>query len=295
MTKRKPFLVRLLIWIVSIVLTLALIVAICCIYVNKKYGINLFETYTQVKKLSKPVDENAKFTNKFSADDMSSAQATVNAKIAGLISYSEEDGYKISGSGLTDESNLTSALLISDKQMGAIANTLINENEDGVYLEINGDKAKIELVQIKFENIDNLTGNVDINIVVKIDFSFMQNKMQNFPFSLFKSYVPKTVYISSTTTIEKGQTPFAYTVKSKEMTINNLTKAETENLVKTLDLIAKVGSVEKLNLMVGEQFANLLIGNETNNNGFAYMLKDLGANDYTFVNSDGVNYFVVKP
>ena len=73
--------------------------------------------------------------------------------------------------------------------------------------------------KIKFGNIDNLTGNVDINIVVKIDFSFLQGKMQNFPFSLFKSYVPKTVYISSTTTIVKGATPFAYTVKSKEITI----------------------------------------------------------------------------
>ncbi len=295
MKKRKPFLVRLLIWLLSIVLTLVLIVAVCCIYVNKKYGINLFETYAQVKKLSTPVDENTKFTNKFSSDDMASAQTTVNAKIAGLITYTEADGYKISGDGLTADSNLTQDLLISDKQLAAISNTLMNNSEDGVYLDFNGDKAKVELVQIKFDNIDNLTGNVDINIVVKIDFSFLQGKMQNFPFSLFKSYVPKTVYISSTTTILKGATPFAYTVKSKEITINNLDKAETENLIKTLDLVAKIGTVDKLNLMVGEQFANLLIGNESNTGGFAYSLKDLGANDYSFLNKEGVNYFVIKP
>ena len=65
MKKRKPFLVRLLIWLLSIILTLVLIVAVCCIYVNKKYGINLFETYAQVKKLSTPVNEDTKFTNKF--------------------------------------------------------------------------------------------------------------------------------------------------------------------------------------------------------------------------------------
>lgn len=295
MKKRKPFLVRLLIWLLSIVLTLVLIVAVCCIYVNKKYGINLFETYAQVKKLSTPVDENAKFTNKFSSDDMASAQTTVNAKIAGLITYTEADGYKISGDGLTADSNLTQDLLISDKQLAAISNTLMNNSEDGVYLDFNGDKAKVELVQIKFDNIDNLTGNVDINIVVKIDFSFLQGKMQNFPFSLFKSYVPKTVYISSTTTILKSATPFAYTVQSKEITINNLDKAETENLIKTLDLVAKIGTVDDLNLMVGEQFANLLIGNESNTGGFAYSLKDLGANDYSFLNKDGVNYFVIKP
>lgn len=298
MKKRKPFLVRLLIWLVSIILSIALLVAVCCIYVNKKYGINLFETYAQVKKLSEPVNEDEKFKNKYSADDMAAAQTTVNERISGLITYTEADGYKISTEGLTSASDLTLDLKITDKQIAAIANTMINDNEDGVYLDFNGDKAKVELVQIQFENIDNLTGNVDINIVVKIDFSFLQEKMKDFPFNAFKSYVPKTVYISSTTTIVKGATPFEYTVESKYMTINNLTKDETENLIKTLDLVAKIGTADKLNVMVGEQFADLLIGKETTDsskNGFAYSLKDLGAKDYTFLTQDEVNYFVIKP
>lgn len=291
--KKTPFIVKLLLWIIGIVLVIALAISAVCIYVNKKYGINLFETYTQVKLLSQPVDE-AKFCdNKFTDDDMATAQTTVNASVAGLISYSETDGYKISTTGLGEDSMMSADLKITDKQMGAIAKTIINSAEGGMTMNFNGETVQVELLQIKFENIDNLTGNADVNIIVKMDISSLQEKFNSFPLNMFKKYIPKTLYISSTTTIEKGEGNFAYTVKSKSLKINNLTEEQTSSLIKTLNLVAKTGTDEELNLMAGEPFANLLIGNSTNT-GFAYSLKDLGAKDYSFETVGETNYFVIK-
>ena len=259
---------------------------------NKKYGINLFETYKQVKILAKTVDEDKLFTNKFNADDMASASVTVNAKIDGLITETE-DGYKISSEGLTEHSNLTAELLISDKQMGAIVNNLLTTNGNSLGVDFAGEKATAEIVQIKFENIDEL-GNADLNIVIKIDISFMQEKLNQFPMSMFKKYVPKMLYISSTTTITKTEGKMNYSVASKTLKINNLDGQQTTDILKALNIVAPIGSADELNLTVGQQFANVLIGN-SENEGFAYSLKDLGVADYTFKSIDGVGYFVLQP
>lgn len=291
--KKKPFIVKLLCWIVGILLTIALVVSAVCIYVNKKYGINLFETYTQVKLLSQEVDESTLCVNKFDENDMAQAQTIANSSVAGLITYTETEGYKISVDGLGAESLMSADIKLTDKQMGAIANTIINSQSTGLTMQFNGETVSVELLQIKFENIDNITGNADVNIIVKIDISSLQEKLNNFPLNLFKKYIPKTLYISSTTTIIKGETSMDYTVESKGLEINNLNKEQTANIVKILNLISKIGDVDALNLMIGQPFADLLIGNETNN-GFVYLLTNVGAQDYTFTNEADVNYFVIK-
>lgn len=292
MGKRKSILGRLFGWLLGTVLTFVVLVAGVIIFVNKKYGINLFETYKQVKILAKTVDEDKLFTNKFNADDMASASVTVNAKIDGLITETE-DGYKISSEGLTEHSNLTAELLISDKQMGAIINNLLTTNGNSFGVDFAGQKATAEIVQIKFENIDEL-GKADLNIVIKIDISFMQEKLNQFPMSMFKKYVPKMLYISSTTTITKTEGKMNYSVASKTLKINNLDGQQTTEILKALNIVAPIGSADELNLTVGQQFADVLIGN-SENEGFAYSLKDLGVADYTFKSIDGVGYFVLQP
>ena len=292
MGKRKSFLGRLFGWLLGIVLTFVVLIAGVVIFVNKKYGINLFETYKQVKIMAKAVDEDKLFTNKFNADDMASASVTVNAKIDGLITETE-DGYKISSEGLTEHSNLTAELMISDKQMGAIVNNLLTTNGNSLGVDFAGEKATAEIVQIKFENIDEL-GNADLNIVIKVDISFMQEKLNQFPMSMFKKYVPKMLYISSTTTITKVEGKMNYSVASKTLKINNLDGQQTTEILKALNIVAPIGSADELNLTVGQQFADVLIGN-SENEGFAHSLKDLGVADYTFKSVDGVGYFVLQP
>ena len=259
---RKPFIVRFIIWLFSIIITLALILGIGCLIVKQKYGVDVFSTISQIKTLNQKVDE-SKYDSKFSDNDMKDAQIAVNAKMEGLISYNEEDGYKIKEEGIGVESQISADLLLSDKQLGAIINNLINENE------------------------------ADINIVVKVDVRELKQKMNSFPTNIVAKRIPDYLYISSTSTIKKGENAFEYEVLSKDIEINNLNSQDTKSFLNTLNLVFKFGTSDDFNLMIAKPFVNALIGN-SENNGFAYSLRGLGVKDYDFVVVDNINYYVLK-
>lgn len=287
---RKPFIVRFIIWLFSIIITLALILGIGCLIVKQKYGVDVFSTISQIKTLNQKVDE-SKYDSKFSDNDMKDAQIAVNAKMKGLISYTEEDGYKINEEGIGVESQISADLLLSDKQLGAIINNLINENAEGLTLDVSGNKLKIDFIQLKFVEIREKEA--DINIVVKVDVSELKQKMNSFPTNIIAKKIPDYLYISSTSTIKKGGNAFEYEVLSKDIEINNLNSQDTKSFLNTLNLVFKFGTSDDFNLMIAKPFVNALIGN-SENNGFAYSLRGLGVKDYDFVVVDNINYYVLK-
>lgn len=287
---RKPFIVRFIIWLFSIIITLALILGIGCLIVKQKYGVDVFSTISQIKTLNQKVDE-SKYDSKFSDNDMKDAQIAVNAKMKGLISYTEEDGYKINEEGIGVESQISADLLLSDKQLGAIINNLINENAEGMTLDVSGNKLKINFIQLKFVEIREKEA--DINIVVKVDVRELKQKMNSFPTNIIAKKIPDYLYISSTSTIKKGGNAFEYEVLSKVIEINNLNSQDTKSFLNTLNLVFKFGTSDDFNLMIAKPFVNALIGN-SENNGFAYSLKGLGVKDYDFVVVDNINYYVLK-
>lgn len=287
---RKPFIVRFIIWLFSIIITLALILGIGCLIVKQKYGVDVFSTISQIKTLNQKVDE-SKYDSKFSDNDMKDAQIAVNAKMEGLISYTEENGYKINEEGIGVESQISADLLLSDKQLGAIINNLINENAEGLTLDVSGNKLKIDFIQLKFVEVrENET---DINIVVKVDVRELKQKMNSFPTNIVAKRIPDYLYISSTSTIKKGENTFEYEVLSKDIEINNLNSQDTKSFLNTLNLVFKFGTSDDFNLMITKPFVNALIGN-SENNGFAYSLRGLGVKDYDFVVVDDINYYVLK-
>ncbi len=287
---RKPFIVRFIIWLFSIIITLALILGIGCLIVKQKYGVDVFSTISQIKTLNQKVDE-SKYDSKFSDNDMKDAQIAVNAKMKGLISYTEEDGYKINKEGIGVESQISADLLLSDKQLGAIINNLINENAEGLTLDVSGNKLKIDFIQLKFVEIREKEA--DINIVVKVDVRELKQKMNSFPTNIIAKKIPDYLYISSTSTIKKGGNAFEYEVLSKDIEINNLNSQDTKSFLNTLNLVFKFGTSDDFNLMIAKPFVNALIGN-SENNGFAYSLRGLGVKDYDFVVVDNINYYVLK-
>lgn len=287
---RKPFIVRFIIWLFSIIITLALILGIGCLIVKQKYGVDVFSTISQIKTLNQKVDE-SKYDSKFSDNDMKDAQIAVNAKMKGLISYTEEDGYKINEEGIGVESQISADLLLSDKQLGAIINNLINENAEGLTLDVSGNKLKIDFIQLKFVEIREKEA--DINIVVKVDVRELKQKMNSFPTNIIAKKIPDYLYISSTSTIKKGGNAFEYEVLSKDIEINNLNSQDTKSFLNTLNLVFKFGTSDDFNLMIAKPFVNALIGN-SENNGFAYSLRGLGVKDYDFVVVDNINYYVLK-
>lgn len=287
---RKPFIVRFIIWLFSIIITLALILGIGCLIVKQKYGVDVFSTISQIKTLNQKVDE-SKYDSKFSDNDMKDAQIAVNAKMEGLISYTEENGYKINEEGIGVESQISADLLLSDKELGAIINNLINQNEEGMTLDVSGNKLQIYFIQLKFLEIREKE--VDINIVVKVDVRELKQKMNSFPTNIVAKRIPDYLYISSTSTIKKGENAFEYEVLSKDIEINNLNSQDTKSFLNTLNLVFKFGTSDDFNLMIAKPFVNALIGN-SENNGFAYSLKGLGVKDYDFVVVDDINYYVLK-
>ena len=287
---RKPFIVRFIIWLFSIIITLALILGIGCLIVKQKYGVDVFSTISQIKTLNQKVDE-SKYDSKFSDNDMKDAQIAVNAKMEGLISYNEEDGYKIKEEGIGVESQISADLLLSDKQLGAIINNLINQNEEGMTLDVSGNKLQIYFIQLKFLEVRE--NEADINIVVKVDVRELKQKLNSFPTNIVAKRIPDYLYISSTSTIKKGENTFEYEVLSKDIEINNLNSQDTKSFLNTLNLVFKFGTSDDFNLMIAKPFVNALIGN-SENNGFAYSLKGLGVKDYDFVVVDDINYYVLK-
>ena len=115
---RKPWWVKLIIAILSIIIIIALAFAGACIFVKVKYNVSVLGTIGEIKKLQENVDEEKMFPNQFTANDMTSAQTTVNAQIDGLIVGNEEEGFKISKPvGI----NIKESFKLTDKQLGAIA------------------------------------------------------------------------------------------------------------------------------------------------------------------------------
>ena len=284
---RKPWWVKLIIAILSIIIIIALAFAGACIFVKVKYNVSVLGTIGEIKKLQENVDEEKMFPNQFTASDMTSAQTTVNAQIDGLIVGNEEEGFKISKPvGI----NIKESFKLTDKQLGDIAKIACGEGMDIKFDEQTTLKAN--LIQVKFSSIEG--NSADVNFVVKVDVSQIKEKMKDFPLSWFKKYIPSTLYISSTVSVVKGEGEFNYTVESVGMTINNLTQEQTTSFLNTINLIAGTGTAQEINLQIGSQFVNALIGDANHTDGFVYSLRDLGVTDYAFEANGEIIYFVIK-
>ncbi len=280
--------------LITSLITMVAIVAVAVIggyvYVRVNYGIDLFNTVSQLKVLSEKVDESKLCPEAFDkVNDMKDVQGMVNSSVENMIEYSEEN-YIVNLENLPED--MKAIIKLSDKQVGALANQVSYQKTEGV-ISVGNKSINYELKQIDFSNITS-DGSTDFNIVVRLDLSTIKDEMNGFPLKYLKKYVPDYFYISSTVRVEKAEsTPFAYELEHKELTINNLDKEGTDDLFNTLDKVFKFGSAESLNLKVGETVVGALIGDEKNP-GFAYTLKDKGASDFYFLEESGVDYFIVN-
>ena len=281
---------RLITFLITIVAIIAVAVIGGYVYVRVNYGIDLFNTVSQLKVLSEKVDESKLCPEAFDkVNDMKDVQEMVNSSVKNMIEYSEEN-YVVNLENLPED--MKAIIKLSDKQVGALANQVSYQKTEGV-ISVGNKSINYELKQIDFSNITS-DGSTDFNIVVRLDLSTIKDEMNGFPLKYLKKYVPDYFYISSTVRVEKAEsTPFVYELEHKELTINNLDKEGTDDLFNTLDKVFKFGSAESLNLKVGETVVGALIGDEKNP-GFAYTLKGKGASDFYFAEESGVDYFIVN-
>lgn len=278
----------------GLIITLVVIVALVgvtiiggYIYVRSTYGIDLFRTAGQLKTLSQTPDEKTLCPNAFSANDMADVKTAMDKNLNGLISYNEGEGYegyKVDFSAIMSPMPFADDIVFSSKQAGALAQTIFFGQTGGV-VKIGEKELSVRLVQMNFANISE-NGSADFNVVAKVNLKPFKDEMNDFPFSLFKKYVPDELYVSSTVRVEKTDDKMGYSVAHKELKLNNLSADDTDDLFHTLDAVLKIGSAENMNLQIGTTAVNALIGN-SDNAGFAYSLQALGKTTFKFTSADG--------
>ena len=256
-------------------------------YVLSTYGVDLIRTAKELKVLIEPVDEDKLCPNKFKVEDMVDVQTLVNESVENFITYTMENGYYVNFDNLPDE--MKHIIKLTDKQVGAIASLVIEQEMDGKLL-VNNKPIGISLKQVDYNETE--TGAL-FNSVFALNINeLLKDIPSGFPYDYVKPYIPETFYISSTVNILQSEVAFSYDVTHSSLTINNLNSEDTLDLYNTLNKILNIGSLEELNTKIGETLMNALVGNEENN-GIAYTLKEIGAKDYDFISEDGKDYFVV--
>lgn len=275
---------RIIISLVVIVAILGVAVIGGYIYVRSAYGIDLFRTAGQLKTLTEQVNEAELCPNAYGDSDFTDLKNSVNAEIEGLVKFEEGKGYNdytLDFSALTG-AELSKTIALSEKQVGALAEIVFFEQTGGK-IQLGGKQTDVTIVQTDFSEIAE-NGSADFNVVCKLDLSPFKADMDKFPYSLFKKYIPDSLYVSSTVRVDKtAEGQFDYTVSHKGLALNNLNAEETEDLFHTLDAVLKIGSAESVNLQIGTIAVNALIGNEQSV-GFAYSLKAVGATTFYFAN-----------
>ncbi len=278
--------------VLKFIFFLVLLIAVCLItgniYLKNTYGINAIDIYKQVKQLNVPVEEEKLCDNRFTKEDMSNCKDVIN-NAANTTIVIEKDG-NISFDFTNINQNIKEMIKLSDKECAAIADSVLKEQYAGK-LKLGDVELPSEILQIKFSNIEN--GNSNINLIAKVDFKEIKKEFNKFPLNLVTKYIPESLYISSTTFLEKSTTAFDYSLTSVDFMVNNLNNEDSSNLFTTINKIVNIGTVDDFNLLIGNTICDALIGNE-NNQGLAYNLKDYGAKDFKFVKENDNAYFVIE-
>lgn len=284
---------RLFISLVVIVAVLGVAVIGGYIYVRTTYGIDLFRTAGQLKTLTQAVDETVLCPNAYGEQDFADMKSAVNDKIDGLIVYEKDkgyNGYSVNFASLAGKS-MTDPIFLTEKHVGAIAQTVFYEQTGGK-IKLGDKEVSVTVVQVDFSEIA-ANGSADFNVVCKLDLSPFKADMDKFPYSLFKKYIPDSLYVSSTVRVDKTEEDgFAYTVTHKSLTLNNLSADDTADLFDTLNAVLKIGTAENLNMQVGSMAVNALIGTK-DAIGFAYSMKAIGAKSFDFGTVSDIDLFIV--
>lgn len=284
----KKILVSLLVIVLIAVVLVGGVLVGGYFYVKDTYGIDLIQTVQEVKTLNETVDEGKLCPNAFSDSDMVDVQTIVNESVEDFITYSAEHGYSVNFHDLPDE--MKYIIRLTDKQVGALAQTVVKQ-EIGGKIDFAGKNVDVALKQITFSSVTETSAL--LNTVLTVDITPFKADLPNeFPFSYLQQYIPDTLYVSSTVKVEKGAEAFSYSIVHDSLTINNLSKEQTEDAFHTLDVVMSVGLADSWNVQVGTAIANALIGDE-NNKGLAYSLRGIGATDYAFTQEGETTYFSV--
>ena len=287
---KKPLWLKLILWVVSLVLTVAVLLAIGCGFLYIRYQVNVFTVTKQIKTLNEEVDMSKILTNEYTAEDTAYAKELIEID-------PETNSYTIPNDKMLEIITSIKPLKLTDKQVGALMAYII-DSLNTINLQIGGEiNLKEYGCKVMKVDLTNVTEKyADFNIVLKIELAKVKENMNKFPLNWIEKAIPSQLYISSNIAITHTDTEFGYTTESKGMSINNLSIEDTADIFKTFNNFIKIGSADEFNKTIGDTFVNMLIGTEESN-GLAYSLRPY-VTDFSFDKSVAgdveTEYFVIK-
>ena len=265
--KKKSIITIILNLLVILIFIVAVAVGGVIGFMYFKYDVNVFECIDQVSKLNSAVNVEALATNRPTEADYN----TIQNKISDA-----ENG------------SVTTMLTFSDKELCAY---LIHNLDQIAELRMSGMTFNVndfEIIQIKLSDIDvNQPSEhfCDMNVVLKLNITSLKaEKLNGFPMSLLKNFIPDELYISADCKIDKDGT--TYKVTPIGLTVNNLSPDKTQKFFANINKFTPIITADELNRNISSLLAGALIGND----GVYARLHEYGATGYGWQRE---NYFVV--
>ena len=231
-----------------------------------KYDINTFSLIGSVNKVGKFDSKTLTLSNAFSAEDLESANAKIDA-------HDFTENY----------------IYFTDKEIASIIDDNI-KNDDSIKLEHD-----INFLELGFSDYENY----DDNLITRFNFTLtlstkeLKDELDDFPASLVSSKIPDTIYMFASADVnEETNRDTDYTVKYHSVGINNLTIKETENLFRTIELFEDDFKVSAVVEKVAKVIADSIIGDDENESVYT-KLKAHGAKGYLFTKDGNNNTFTV--
>ncbi len=293
-TKKNPWWIVLKIFLIILAIVVVLFVAGYAI-IRFAFGVDIFQALGKLRALGKPpvieriID--------YGIEDNDLDLGLVQLDSVGLSSmYKKENGkVSIDPTKIEELVTMSADLKLTDKQIGAIANTYLKTVIGSIEIDEDHFINDIELVQFKISDVSTLAGgytSAKINVVVKVGLTDLKKALNVFPISLFMGYLPETLYVNSTNTITMTS-DMLYTVEYNSLTLNNLSASDTAYLINLVNKFINIGTIQSFGETIGQYVGDVLIGGIDSKDGIVYALKPAGSKACHFEH-DGTNgYFVI--
>ena len=201
--------------------------------------------------------------------------------------YIENDGIYTFNKENFQNSCITSDATLSNKQFAGLLNTFIQN-----YLQELEIEGNVNLRQVVFSNLLEEENQIQIDIKYTFEIQLYEISSDDFLTSLFSKLVPKKILLTSTVqlTIPKDNL-FSYSISNKNFKINNLSKAETEEVLSALESLKIFSPKNNIIGTIDNMFVSSILGGETTD-GLINSIN--GSNGYEFLEDNGEIFIKIK-
>ena len=214
------------------------------------------------------------------------------------IQYSGADYETFDQKYKTD--NIKNVLYFSDKEISAYINyDFLSTKENNALYKTLYNEYSFKLMKIDFydtykiENPDHFT---NVTVVIKLNLSkFKENYFSSFPNSIIKMFLPEEVYLSADYEILRDTSKSdgnGYAFVCNSLIVNNLTKKESNKLLKYVYKLTKLCNSNDISSKIEEILSNYLLSKENKNSLFS-KFEPLGIKHFSFFSNETEDYFIM--